>query len=181
MNRILGIILISMVLLSSSRVSYAAEDKCICDEGIVVIPVEENQTTSIDIPLGNDNVATLRVKKVNGMVYADAHGRYYMSNGNTVSSYGMYVSFTVKNSSISVVNGEQYTAYHNASTSGYIANYEKSITGEGTKVCTAKTIYRLSNSPDSQITIKLVIDNQGATTVHFDGNYNQHNSNFNLN
>lgn len=181
MKKLFSFMLILAVMLSTSVVAYAEEYVPAYDEEIIAIPVGQNQTTSIDIPLGNDNVVTLSVSEVNGMVYADAHGRYYnKSNGNTVSSYGMYVSFTVEDSSISIVSGEQFTAYHNASTSGYTANYEKSITGENTSTCAAKTKYTLTNSPDTQITIKLVIDSDGSSTVHFSGNYSQHNSDFDL-
>lgn len=183
MKKLLSLMLVLTIVLSMSVVAYAEE--CapaapIYDEEIT-IPVEQNQTTSIDVQLGDGSVATLSVKEVNGMVYADAHGKYYnKSNGNTVSSYGMYVSFTVEDSSISIVSGEQFTAYHNASTSGYTANYEKSITGEGTSTCTAKTEYTLTNSPDTEITIKLVITDQGSSTVYFNGNFSQHNYDFDL-
>lgn len=183
MKKLFGLMLVLTIVLSMSIVAYAEEcapTDLIYDEEIT-IPVERNQTMSLDVPLGDGNVATLSVKEVNGMVYADAHGKYHnTNNGNTVSSYGMYVSFTVEDSRISIVSGDQFTAYHNASTSGYTANYEKSIIGEGTSTCTAKTEYTLSNSPDTEITIKLVINDQGSSTVHFNGNFSQHNYNFDL-
>jgi len=181
MKKLFCLVMALCLILSTSVVAYAADSLSIYSNDIIAIPVEQDQVTSFDIQLGNNNVITLSVSEVNGMVYADAHGRYYnKSNGNTVSSYGMYVSFTVEDGSISIVNGEQFTAYHNSSTSGYTANYERSITGENTSSCTAKTKYTLTNSPDTQITIRLGIDSQGSPTVYFNGNYSQHNSDFDL-
>lgn len=181
MKKIFSLVMVMCLMLSTTVVAYAEGSLSTNSDNVIAIPVEQDQAMSLNIHLGNDNIMTLSVSEVNGMVYADAHGRYYNeSNGNTVSSYGMYVSFTVEDGSISIVNGEQFTAYHNSSTSGYIANYEKSITGENTNSCTAKTKYTLTNSPNTQITIRLAIDSNGSPTVYFNGNYSQHNSNFDL-
>jgi len=142
----------------------------------IALPLQENDTKYIEISISEEYSVIFRVINVNGMVYANAHGKYTnTSNGNTSSTYGMYVSFTVTNNNISIGYGDQFTAYHNASTSGYTAHYEKSITGENTNSCTAKTKYTLSNSPNSEITIKLEINSQGISTVYFNGNYDQKN------
>lgn len=181
MKKTLCLTLVLCLMLSTSVVAHAEDSLSTYGDDVIAIPVEQDQVTSMDIQLGNDIIVTLSVAEVNGMVYADAHGRYYnKGNGNTISTYGMYVSFTVEYGSISIANGEHFTAYHNSSTSGYTANYEKSIAGENTRSCTAKTKYTLTNSPDTQITIKLSIDNQGSPTVYFNGNYSQHNSDFDL-
>lgn len=83
MKKLFSFMLILAVMLSTSVVAYAEEYVPAYDEEIIAIPAGQNQTTSIDIPLGNNNVVTLSVSEVNGMVYADAHGRYFnKSNGS---------------------------------------------------------------------------------------------------
>ncbi len=179
MKKVTSLLLVITFILMNPIYSFADEIAASDIDNVVFI-VDEDDTYTQDILLDEDHIVTLSVRKENGMVYANAHGRYYLKDDSTASSYGMYVSFTVDNSDININNGGQFTAYHNAAASGYVANYEKSISGEGTSTCTAKTKYTLTNSDDTKISIKLEIYENKPAKLYFSGNFSKHDSEFDL-
>lgn len=69
MKKLFSLVLVLCLMLMTSVVAYAEDSLSMHDDDVVAIPVEQDQVTILDIQLGTNNVVTLSVTEVNGMVY----------------------------------------------------------------------------------------------------------------